>query len=143
MNYSYDKYLLNQKSKELEKLTDEKKAYSKPKREQIAYKFSERGKGTLYESIILSTNPYFITYDKEKDIIISIPNIVESTRIIRPPFQEECPFEPYEFEDIDELNSYLERAKNETIDSLYQKIKIKKKNNINKKKKKNFKKKII
>jgi hypothetical protein len=41
---------------------------------------------------------------------------------LRPPNREEYPYTPYEFTNK-ELDEYLSRAKNETIDSLYQKAK--------------------
>ncbi|MGC2575451.1 MAG: hypothetical protein WA364_28420, partial [Candidatus Nitrosopolaris sp.] len=49
--------------------------------------------------------------------------IEEDTRIIRPPYQEHYPYEPYEFKDMDEVLSYVERTRNEDIYSLYLKAK--------------------
>ncbi len=37
---------------------------------------------------------------------------------------EDCPFDPYNFKDALQVNEYIKRASNETIDSLYDKIKL-------------------
>jgi hypothetical protein len=47
----------------------------------------------------------------------------------------ECPYTPYEFKTHEEPNQYLQRAKNETLDSIYQRIKkiVKKYNDVDEK----------
>jgi hypothetical protein len=68
---------------------------------------------------------------KEKDYIVTPPIIPEDTRILIPPSKDLCSYIPYEYENckINDLKSkslnnyYLPLAKNETIDTLYQKIK--------------------
>lgn len=91
----------------------------KPKRSNSAYKYSNRGKGTLHESVILSGQPTFLTFENDK--IKTIETIEESNRIIKPPNPEECPYEPYEFADIDEALVYLEKARKESLDTLFEK----------------------
>src|SRR5918994_1856590 len=70
------------------------------KRKYPAYKYSKSGKGILHEAVIVGGLPVFLKY--ENDEIKAIPYIEESSRIIRPPNSEECPYEPYEFENIEE-----------------------------------------
>ena len=94
---------------------------SNKKRECTTYKFSSRGKNQLHESIVLSGLPVFLTYNNGE--IISVDQIDESARIIKPPNPEEYPYEPYEFANIEEVTSYKKMAGNESIDSLYEKAK--------------------
>ena len=83
------------------------------------YKYS---KPELHEAAIVNGYPFFLKYEAEKDMLLTIENIRESSRILRPPHREEYPYTPYEFTS-EELDEYISRAKNETIDSLYQKAK--------------------
>jgi hypothetical protein len=94
---------------------------SKPKREYTAYKYSNRGKGLLHEAVILEGVPVFLRYKEGQ--IKSSPRIEESSRNIKPPDPEEYPYESYEFKNMDEVLSYVERAKTDSRDSLYQKAK--------------------
>jgi hypothetical protein len=82
------------------------------------YKYSKLG---LHESVIIGGLPFFIKYDVESDEILVVENIKENSRVLRPPNYEEYPYRPYEFVDAAELSEYVKRAKNESIDSLYQK----------------------
>ena len=86
-----------------------------------AYKYSNRGKTTLHEAIILKSRPVFLKY--ENGNLQVIEHIEEINRIIRAPSHEEYPYEPYEFTSKDEIQSYLEQAKQASIDSLYLKAK--------------------
>ena len=90
---------------------------TKKKREFMVYKYSNRKKGDLHEAIILSSKPAFVKW--ENGLIKVIDRVEEDIRIINPPHVENYPYEPYEFKDIDEVLSYVEKARNETIDSLY------------------------
>ena len=54
----------------------------------------------------------------ENGLIKVIDRVEENIRTINPPHAENYPYEPYEFKDMDEVLSYVERARNETIDSL-------------------------
>jgi hypothetical protein len=92
-------------------------------KEETVYKYSNNGKGPLREAVIIDGKPYFLEYcvkKEDKDFLISPPFIEEGTRKLIPPHLEECPYEPYVFSDIREPNYYLQRAKKETIHSLYQ-----------------------
>jgi hypothetical protein len=76
----------------------------KEKREFAAYKYSNKGKGLLHEAIILSGKPTFLKYDsKAAEPITSIESIKEDTRDIKPPYPENYPYEPCEFENMNEL----------------------------------------
>jgi hypothetical protein len=92
-------------------------------KEEIVYKYSNKGKGSLKESVIIEGKPYFLKYSDTKDCLLIEPHIDEETRRLRPPYEEEYPYEPYVFGNALELPNYLQRAKKETIHSLYQKIK--------------------
>jgi hypothetical protein len=94
---------------------------SKFKRRYLTYKYSIKGKGPLHEAVILKGVPVFVRYENGQ--IESIPQTEESSRIIKPPDPEEYPYEAYEFKIMDEVLSYVEKAKTESIDSLYQKAK--------------------
>lgn len=103
-----------------------KNGEKRPK-EEIVHKYSNKGQGQLSEACIIEGKPYFIAYtvneQKRKDFIVSPPLIQEDIRVLKPPHKEQYPYEPYEFKSINEPNYYLQKAKQETVDSLYQKIK--------------------
>ena len=82
-----------------------------------AYKYSNRGKGSLHEAIILAGLPIFLKY--ENGGVKTVEHVEEATRIIKPPHGEHYPYEPYEFESMNEVLNYVERARKESIDSLY------------------------
>ncbi len=113
----------NKKLKEKNKSNDE----GNHKKDFVAYKYSNKGKDTLYEAIILQGQPCFVTwypdYGINNENIKLIPVIEESARIIRPPNPEEYPYTPYEYADKEELRDYFRRAIDTTIDELYQKAK--------------------
>jgi hypothetical protein len=94
---------------------------SNKKRECTTYKYSAKGKGLLHEAILLSGSPVFVKYENGE--ITYIEGIEEPGRIIRPPFAEEYPYEPYEFANTEELHSYEEKALAESLDSLYERAK--------------------
>lgn len=86
-----------------------------------AFKYSKNGKGPLFEAIILSGRPVFITYENGK--IEPYDEIEEDVRVIEPPHSQSYPYQPYEFKNMEEVLGYRERALAENIDSLYQKAK--------------------
>jgi hypothetical protein len=94
---------------------------SKPK-DEVVYKFSNRGRGQLKEASIIKGKPYFIKYE-EKGFITTEPKITDVTPALRPPVAEEYPYNPYEFRTVSEPQEYLVRAMRETPDSLLAKIK--------------------
>ena len=70
---------------------------TKPK-EEIVYKFSNKGQGQLREAGIIEGKPYFIRYNREKGFIQIEPKIIDVTPILRPPLSQEYPNNnPYEF----------------------------------------------
>jgi hypothetical protein len=105
------------------------KAKDKPKEKEerkgvkeitlTTYKYSRRGKGELYESVMLGGIPTFLRYDEKNDKLVPHQQIDEEYRMLRPPRLEEYPYTPYEFSSIEELDEYLEYAKKQSIDSLY------------------------
>ena len=116
---------LNHKNDKHNKDNDSNNNKDNKKKPKITtYKYSNKGRGKLYEAIILDGKPCFLSYDNSSDNSIEIKEqIEENSRILVPPQPEEYPYEPYEFENIDEINRYIERAKNkEDHDSLFKKI---------------------
>jgi hypothetical protein len=89
---------------------------NKPNHSQIAYKYSNDRKGPLHESIILAGIPMFIKHENGEAKVLD--QIDEPSRIIRPPRKEECPYPPYEFANIEEVQEYLNEAKSTNIESL-------------------------
>jgi hypothetical protein len=71
--------------------------------------------------VILSGRPVFLTY--ENGNIQPYDVIEEDIRVIEPPHLENYPYQPYEFENVDEVLRYRDRAVGENIDSLYLKAK--------------------
>lgn len=107
------------------KITIDKERAENHKKENLAYKYSQKGQGCLHEAIILLGRPCFITWNLDYGLAKNenkkiVPLIEESTRIIRPPSLEEYPYTPYEFADEAELNDYFRRANTITLDELYQ-----------------------
>ena len=101
---------------------------AEPKKvEEIVHKYSAKGQGPLREAVIIAGIPCFIKQSfiekREGYVITNEPYIEEATKKLRPPFAEECPYLPYDFKTTEEPNRYLRRAKLETIDTLYQKVK--------------------
>ena len=94
---------------------------SKNKREYTAYKYSNKGKGPLHEAVLIAGLPDFLSYENSQ--IKTISQVEESSRIIKPPDPEEYPYDSYEFKNMDEVIAFGERAKTESIDSLYKKAK--------------------
>jgi hypothetical protein len=87
------------------------------------FKYSNNGKDTLHEAIILNGKPYFVTYDSTNDKIDTKEVIQESTRILRPHNPEEYPYTPYEFESMEELQGIISKVLNISKDELYIKSK--------------------
>jgi len=102
------------------------KEEAKPK-EEVVYKYSNKGLGQLREAAIIERKPYFIKYfcneEKDKYFVQVEPKINDITPTLRPPLIEEYPYQPYEFKTLTEPQEYLVRAMKETPDTLLQKIK--------------------
>jgi hypothetical protein len=91
--------------------------------EYSVYKYSNRGKKELREATIVSGIPTFLVYSQKEEEIFAFKKIQEITRIIKPASEDEYPYEPYEFSNMEEVHSYLERAKATSIFSLYSQAK--------------------
>lgn len=105
--------------------TKGKKDKKKEKREYLAYKYSNKKKWDLHEAVILTGSPAFLYCENDQGCsrIGYINKIEEDTRIIKPPHEEHYPYESYDFKNMNEVLSYVERARKETIDSLYSQAK--------------------
>ena len=93
---------------------------NKNKKEVTVNKYSQNRKGNLYESIILGGEPCFLSIDNNGELTFQ-NSIEEKTRILYPPSLEEYLHEPYEFDSKDEITTFIQKARNETIFSLYEK----------------------
>jgi DNA adenine methylase Dam len=89
------------------------------------FKYSARFRKSLHEAILLNDEPVFLTWSEGNRHLNSSKQIEETNRVLRPPSIEEYPYEPIEFSSLEEIKDYEGIAQNETVDSLYQKIKDK------------------
>jgi hypothetical protein len=89
----------------------------KQKRQYTAYKYSSKSRVPLHEAVILAGKPVFLKYESGK--IESVDDVEEDIRIIKPPHAEHYPYEPYEFENMEEVLKYRDTVLGENIDSLY------------------------
>jgi hypothetical protein len=96
---------------------------SKEKREIPIYKYSQLGKGSLHEAVIVNGLPFFVRYDHDTQTFELVEKIEENSRILRPPNVEEYPYTPYEFESNDEIHFFIQKAKEITLAHLYRKCK--------------------
>ena len=63
----------------------------------------------IHESIILQGYPVFLNIDKNK---LDCPEkIEETTRLLIPPAIEEYPYIPYDFENIEEIDDFVNMIK--------------------------------
>lgn len=119
--YAYSN--INNKEKTKSSDGNNKEEDNKEKRTFTAFKYSNDNKIDLHESVILAANPCFLYYDST-DFTMKYANAIdEGTRIINPCHKESYPYTPYEFRDMDEVNAYVNRARNENIDSLHSQAK--------------------
>ena len=93
------------------------------RKEIISYKYSDKGRGSLHEAVILSGKPVFIKYDEGTGQVRVVEEIWEGSRIIKPPYPEECPYESYQFANIEEIQGFVKQAKSTNVGSLYLKAK--------------------
>ena len=92
------------------------------KKRVSAYKYSNRGKGDLYEAIIVDGIPYFLTFNSTINGIELVSHIEEKDRIIFPPEINDYPYEPYEFRDKEEITSYIDDVVKQDRDTLFKMI---------------------
>jgi hypothetical protein len=108
------------KSKSDKSAVDDADNKQKPKSKYTAYKYSKKGKLSLHEAVILAGRPVFLTVNDGNGNDFQQYDIIEEhIRVIEPPHVENYPYEPYEFENMDEVLKYRNRALSENIDSLY------------------------
>lgn len=96
------------------------------KKEFMVNKYSQNRKGKLCESVFINGEPLFLELDdtsKEKGDFILKPIIEENSRVLLPPYIEECLHNSYEFETKDEIIYFISKARKESIFSLYTKTK--------------------
>jgi hypothetical protein len=99
------------------------------KKEETVHKFSNNNQEQIREGILVDGKPYYISYafieDKNKDFFVTPPIIEDKAndRILKPPKKGVCPYEPYDFTASSINGYYLPKVKQETIDTLYQKVK--------------------
>jgi hypothetical protein len=124
MNFTVD-----EEEKDDNNKTEQKNHQLKKIKEITVNKYSQNRKGDLHESILIDNDPLFLNIDiingnnnADDDIKLS-PSIVENSRILCPPSLEEYLHNPYEFSSIEEIKSFMERAKTETIFTLFKKAK--------------------
>lgn len=75
------------------------------------YKYSNNGKGNLYESILIAGQPFFITYNHASGKVEVYPEIIEKFRILRPAEPSDYSYPPYEFGSREELELYALQPK--------------------------------
>jgi hypothetical protein len=93
------------------------------KRTFTAFKYSNDNKTELHEAVILAGFPKFLYYDSNNNTIKYADGVDEETRNITPCHKESYPYTPYEFDSMDEVNAYVDRARKENVDSLHSQAK--------------------
>ena len=86
---------------------------------KVVYKYSQMGRGPLHEAVLFKRLPLFIKYDHDTQTFELVENIQEYIRVLRPPNEDEYPYTPYSFESYDELNFYIQKAREVTKDQLF------------------------
>src|SRR5919106_1540014 len=81
------------------------------------FKYSSRFRGALHEAVFLNDEPVFLTYQNGQ--LKTVKQIEEVNRILTPPCIEEYPYDPIEFKSSEEIKEYEQRAKKQTIDTLF------------------------
>ena len=92
---------------------------SRPK--VTTYKYSQNGKGDLYEVILLGGKPYFLYHNELKNNVNCTEEIAEPFRILQAPGPTEYSYSPYEFKNEEELILTYLQARKENLDSLLSK----------------------
>jgi hypothetical protein len=96
-----------------------KKEDTRPK--ITTYKYSQNGKGKLYEAITLAGKSCFLYHNARINNVGCVEEIAEPFRILVPPQPNEYSYPPYEFKDEkDLLLTYLE-ARKQNLDTLHEK----------------------
>jgi hypothetical protein len=77
----------------------------------------------LAEGVLVSQTQVFLTLNKGGEPVLE-KSLKTPTTEYKPLKKEQHINKPYEFQSLDEIKSYLDRAKNQTLDSLYTKVRI-------------------
>ncbi len=107
-----------QQNKESENNKTESNGHQNPQKDTSNLKkvtvFKYTSNGHVYESIIFGGTPFFLSFDnngnndKGDNKITLLDEIVESTRVLRPPAIEEYPsYFPYTFESVEEIKEFV------------------------------------
>jgi hypothetical protein len=90
--------------------------------EKKSYKVMKyTGTGVLCESVLLGGLPFFVSYRDGLLLQLELKeSMEESNRVLIPSIENEP--RPYSFNNIDEIRQYIDRAKKETLDSLWEKV---------------------
>lgn len=96
------------------------KPKEKNKREYVICKYTGHN-DVIHEAILINNIPYFLSLSSEE---ISLTESIEVDDILLvPPSRTNYLSKEYSYSSEDEIKSYTKRAKKESVDSLYQKIK--------------------
>jgi len=87
---------------------------------ETIFKFSNRGKSDLREAIILNNTSTFMKYVDDQ---LEFEDTIKEDIQLYPPSSNEYPYKPYEFVDKEELSQYIKKAKEISLDDLFQKVK--------------------
>ncbi|WP_196817223.1 hypothetical protein [Candidatus Nitrosocosmicus oleophilus] len=108
---------------EITKLIDKENNEIEPLKSRVTVnKYSNDRKGELYEAVLVDKEPSFAMINENKTFEL-VPFIDEKTRTLLPPSQEEYLHIPYEFESVDELDTYIKKCETEGILSMYRRVK--------------------
>lgn len=99
--------------------TKSKKKKKDERRVLTTLKYSQMGTSDLYESVFVGGFPCFTRYNNITKQFEKIGKIEETTRILVPPAIEECPHLRYEFESMEEINSFSKFIDDNKIDLDY------------------------
>jgi hypothetical protein len=94
---------------------------AKDRPEKKSYKVMKyTGTGVLCESVLLGGLPFFVSY--RDGLLVPKESMEESNRVLIPSIENEP--RPYSFNNIDEIRQYIDWAKRETLDSLWEKVRV-------------------
>jgi hypothetical protein len=101
--------------------TQEQERDTKQKRgEFVTYKYSQMGKDSIQEVVIVNGLPFFVRYHHIANTFELVENIEETNRILIPPNEENYPSSPpYSFDSKDELAFFIQKAIEVTLDQLF------------------------
>lgn len=103
----------------------EEEGEEKKKRTNYVQKYYSAKDGILAEAVLIGGAPYFLVSRAKDPSNIKIHTLLELPyEVLKPPESISYINLPYRFDSHEQLNNFIEAAKNETLDSLYKKDKI-------------------